>query len=162
MIRGLLLFLAVLASAPQTSPDFSGVWVEDEGARQTSVKVAAPGMSAGLRAKPITITQSAETIDIQHEAPMPGLNRRRYVYSLTGKESVNRNGANTQTTRSRWDGRTLVTEGTSYSETTAGESLWTLRETRSLDKNGRMIVETRMTDQAGQTTVTRRTFDRTK
>ena len=56
----------------------------------------------------------------------------------------------------------LVTEGTSYSETSAGESLWKLRETRSLDAKGRMIVETRMTDEAGQTTVTRRTFDRTK
>jgi hypothetical protein len=162
MIAALLLSLALIAPVGQATPDFSGVWVEDESARQTSVKPDAGAQLVVAPPRPITLTQSADTLDIQHEPPMPGLNARRYVYNLAGRESVNRNGANTQTTRSRWENGRLVTEGTSYSETTAGESLWKFRETRALDASGRMIVETRMTDEAGQTTVTRRTFDRKK
>ena len=162
MIAALLLSLAVLSPSAQPEPDFSGVWVENEALRQTTVKADPSAKGMTLPSRPITVTQSAETLDIQYEPPMPGLSARRYIYHLAGKESVNRNGANTQTTRSRWEGGTLVIEGTSYSETTAGEFLWKFRETRALDAKGRMIVETRMTDEAGQTTVTRRTFDRKK
>ena len=160
MIAALLLSLAVISGPGQAPADFSGIWVEDVTLRQTTVEVNAGGKSMVAPQRPIMIKQSADTLDIQHEAPMPGLNARRYVYHLAGNESVNRNAANTQTTRSRWTGPTLVTEGTSYTETTAGESLWKFRETRALDAKGRMVVETRMTDEAGQTTVTRRTFDR--
>ena len=160
MIATLLLVLASVSPPSQGTPNFSGVWIEDAALRETTVKVDAGTKSLALPSSPITITQSAEIVDIQHEAPMPGLNRRRYVYNIGGKDSVNHNGANTQTTRSRWEKGSLVTEGTSHSETTAGESLWKLRETRSLDAHGRMIVETRMTDENGHTTVTRRTFNR--
>jgi hypothetical protein len=162
MIGALLLSLAVIAPVGQRTPDFSGVWVEDESVRQTTVKADAGAKLMAAPQRPITVKQSTDALDIRHEPPMPGLNARRYVYNLAGKESVNHNGANTQTTRSRWEGGLLVTEGTSYSETTAGESLWKFRETRALDARGRMIVEMRMTDEAGQTTVTRRTFDRKK
>ena len=162
MTGALLICLVIASAGAQARPDFSGAWVEDVNERQTTVKVESGTNMVAAPPRPITVTQSADALDVQHEAPMPGLNQRRYVYHFSGREDVNRNGANTQTTRSRWEGATLVTEGTSYSETTAGESLWKLRETRALDAKGRMIVETRLIDEAGRTTITRRTFDRRK
>ena len=160
MTLALLLCLSLMSSAVQSRPDFSGVWVENEALRQSTVKADPNAKTMTLPSRPITVKQSAEVLEIQHEPPMPGLNGRRYVYDFTGKENVNRNGANTQTTRSRWEGATLVTEGTSYSETTAGEFLWKYREARRLDPRGRMTVEIRMTDASGQTSIVTRVYER--
>jgi hypothetical protein len=77
----------------------------------------------------------------------------RYVYQLDGKESVNHNGANTLTTKSAWDGQKLVTRGTSFSVTSAGESLWEFEEMRWLDKTGAMVTETTHKDEAGKVNV---------
>jgi len=81
---------------------------------------------------------------------------------LDGSESVNHNGANTMTTKSAWEGQTLVTQGTSFSVTSAGESNWIVKERRSLDKTGAMIVEMTYKDDSGKVDTTTRVFRRKK
>jgi hypothetical protein len=82
----------------------------------------------------------------------------RFVYALDGTESVNRNGANTHTTRSRWEGERLVTEGTSFSKTSHGEVTRQFAEVRWLEPNGAMVVETTNKDEAGQTSTVTSVF----
>ena len=158
-------FLALLVAMTLQSPaqgkvDFSGQWVHNDALLQTTHKVDAAAKAMGLKSPPITITQSPESLVIQHDPPMPGWKAQRYAYSLAGKKSVNYNGANILTTTSRWDGNKLVNEGTSYSETSQGESTWKFRESLWLDAKGRLLVETRMTDEAGKTDVVTQTYDR--
>ena len=147
-------------AAAQPRPNFSGVWVEDASLRQTTIPVPSGPKSMALPERDTTITQTADSILIEMAPPRPGFNGLRHKYDLAGKESVNRNGANTQTTKSRWDGGKLITEGTSYSETSQGEFNWKYRETRWLDAKSRMVVETRTTDEAGKTNVVTRTFNK--
>jgi hypothetical protein len=160
----MLLISIVLATAvcggAQWTADFSGNWVHNEALLQTTHKVDPAAKAMGLKSPPITITQSPETLTIQHDPPMPGWKAQRYVYNLAGKKSVNYNGANILTTTSRWDGKKLVNEGTSYSETSQGESTWKWRETIWLDARGRLLVETRTTDESGKTHVVTQTYDR--
>jgi hypothetical protein len=157
LLSALLLSVATVTQAPV---DFSGVWVENEALRQTTHKIEAGPKAGALPSRPITIKQTAELIDIEHEPPFPGWKPLRHVYNLAGKESVNNNGANTQTTKTRWDGKRLVTEGTSYSVTSAGESTWKYRQTLWLDAKGRLIMETRMADEAGTTNIVTLTYDK--
>ena len=161
MLVSLLLLLIITAGA-QAKPDFSGVWQMDLSLLKTTYKVDPKMKQTALPPTPVTLTQTAETIAIENAPPFPGWKPVRHVYHLTGKESVNHNGANTQTTRSRWEGSKLITEGTSFTETSQGESLWKLVETRWLDEKGRMIVETRTTDEAGTPNVVTKTFDKKK
>jgi hypothetical protein len=162
VLTAITLCIGIASTSAQAKPDFSGVWVEDEALRQTT-HMADRGQKAGaLPSRPIAIQQTAVTIRIEHEAPFPGWKGRRYVYDLAGKESVNHNGANTLTTKSRWDGNRLVVEGVSFSETSQGEFTWKYREVRWLDAKSRMIVETRTTDESGTTLVVTQTYDKKK
>ena len=154
-----MLFAALVASA-QAAPDFSGTWVHNEALLKTTHKIDPAMKATGLKQPPITITQSPETLTIQHDPPMPGWKAQRYVYNLAGKKSVNYNGANILTTTSRWDGNKLVNEGTSYTETSQGESTWKWRETIWLDAKRRLLFETRTTDESGTTHVVTQTYDR--
>ena len=149
-----------VGGAAQAPADFSGTWIHNEALLQTTHKVDPAAKAMGLKSPPITITQSPETLVVQHDPPMPGWKAQRYVYNLSGKKSVNYNGANILTTTTRWEGKRLVNEGTSYSETSHGESTWKFRETIWLDAKGRLLVETRMTDEAGKTDVVTQTYDR--
>lgn len=160
MILVWVLLLSIAGA--QAKPDFSGVWTMDMSLLKTTIKVDPKMKQTALPPMPVTIRQSAETIDIENAPPFPDFKPVRHIYSLAGKESVNRNGANTQTTRSRWEGSKLITEGTSFSETSQGEFLWKMIETRWLDEKGRMIVETRTTDEAGTLNVVTKTFDKKK
>ena len=160
LISAIVLSLAAISVTAQAPPDFSGKWIHNEALLQTTHKVDPAAKSVGLKQPPITITQSPETFEIQHDPPMPGWKPQRYVYNLAGKKSVNSNGANILTTTSRWDGNKLVTEGTSYSETSQGESTWKFRETIWLDGKRRLLVETRMTEESGKTHVVTQTYDK--
>jgi len=156
-----LLLSAVLsfaAPAAQTTPTFSGTWTEDVSLRQTTMKPPAGGAKSMIAPDTdLVVVQSAATLTTERKFMTQVI---RYVYQLDGKESVNRNGANTQTTKSHWDGKKLVTEGTSYSVTSQGDSTWIYREVRSIDAKGRMVVETTTTDEAGVKNITVRVFTR--
>jgi len=157
------LFIPILFAALVTgtqAPDFSGTWVHNESLLKTTHKIDPAMRATGLKQPPITITQSGETLTIQHDPPLPGWKAQRYVYNLAGKKSVNHNGANILTTTSRWDGKKLVNEGTSYSETSHGESTLKWRETIWLEGKQRLLFETRTIDEAGTTHLVTQTFDR--
>jgi hypothetical protein len=138
--------------AAQGRADFSGVWTEDESARKTNQPPPAAGAPKSLTAptRPVTIKQTPDAITIEHK----WMSVVRFIYKLNGGESINHNGANTQTTRSRWEGNELITEGTSYSETSQGASTWKFKEVRYLTPKGAMAVETSNEDEDGKVMTT--------
>lgn len=156
MLAPFALTLALLSSAfpaaaaAQKPTDFSGTWTEDVKARKiTPLPGKGPTGMAVIEGPPPqeVITQTAALIRIDR----PWLHGVvRHDYRLDGAESVNRNGANTLTTRSRWEAGRLVTEGTSYSETSAGESTWQYTEVRWIDAGGAMVTEVTNIDEAGK------------
>jgi hypothetical protein len=156
----LLALVSAVALSSQAHPDFSGTWVEDEAQRKTTLAAPANGAkSAALPPVDTVITQTPTSITIE-QSFMGHL--VRYAYKLDGSESVNHNGANTTTTKSVWEGATLVTTGTSFSVTSQGESNWVITERRSLDKKGTLTVDTTYKDDAGKTDHVTRVFQRKK
>ena len=151
--------LIVVMPLVQAAPNFSGAWVEDASLRQTTVKPPAGSGPRSLVApdSDLVVTQTSTTLTSERKFMTQVI---RHVFRLDGNESVNLNGANTQTTKSHWDGRRLVTEGTSYSVTSQGESTWIYREVRSLDAKGRMVIEVTTTDEAGVKNVVTRVFNK--
>ena len=155
-VRFVFAVLVVLAAAgpalAQPLPNFSGTWVEDESARKTTWPTQPSGASKAMTLPPAdtVVSQTAATLTTERKFMSQVL---RYVYQLDGKESVNHNGANTLTTKSTWEGQKLVTRGTSFSVTSAGESLWEFEEMRWLDKTGAMVTETTNKDEGGKVNV---------
>ncbi|MDQ3069485.1 MAG: hypothetical protein M3R55_07120 [Acidobacteriota bacterium] len=154
----LSLSAAAPAAAPQKAPDFTGTWIEDEAARKiTPPPAPAP---AGM---PV-LTGPPPSLIVTHTPQMLRTDRPwqhgvvTHNYKLDGGESANRNGANTLTTKSRWDGAKLVTEGSSYSVTSQGESTWRFKEIRWIDAKGSMVMETTNIDEAGVAHVVLRVF----
>ena len=151
------IFGPATGAGAQARPNFTGTWIEDEAQRKTPNAVPPAGVSAGVAPNVQTvITQTAATITIDRKWKA----LVRYVYDLNGKEIVNHNGANTQTTRSRWEGMKLVTEGTSFSVTSQGESNWKFRDVRWLTAKGEMAVERAHVDEDGQVNTVLQVFRR--
>jgi hypothetical protein len=162
-------FAAAALAAAQTPPNLAGTWVLDRD--KTAARSAAPsGMRAGgpdgragaaavgARGGPATppewrITQTAAAL--RAERALPNGTTQTLVYKLDGSESTNANGRATLTTRSRWEGGKLVTEGTQLIATEQGPVAGTLKEVRWLDKEGSMVVETtRAIDENPPSTIT--------
>lgn len=85
------------------------------------------------------VTQSATSLTIER---IMGTVTQTYVHTFDGAENLNVNGRVTTRTKSRWEGASLVTEGTSHVSTDAGEVVTSLREVRSLDADGGLVLET--------------------
>ena len=152
-------FLCLMSSvAAQARPNFAGTWVEDVGARKTTLPSPPSGAKSMAMPETDTVVKQTDADVITERAFMSSV--IRHVYHLDGRESVNKNGANTLTTRSTWEGQKLVTKGTSFSVTSAGEFLWQYKEVRSLDKSGALTIETTTTDEAGKTNVVTQVFRR--
>jgi len=96
------------------------------------------------------VTQSVQTLTIERRSSG---GRQKFVYRLDGAESVNVNGASKRTTRSRWNGDTLVTEGTEALSSTRGALSNAFREARSIGNDGAMVVETTREFEGGGRTV---------
>ena len=159
--------LYAAAAVAQSRPSFAGTWVVDRD--KTIARMGASGgggvrsgggggggsMSAvgggggsmvgvgaaGTGAAPaeVTVTQTAAALTYERTTAS---GPQKFVYKLDGSESVNVNGRSTLKTKSRWEGSTLVTEGTQSTASDQGAISGTFKETRSLDKDGSMIVET--------------------
>src|SRR4051812_29162829 len=142
----------------QARPNFTGTWVEDASVRKTTYPPPPPGDKT-MTLPPTDTVVRQTAADLTTERTFMSI-VIRYIYKLDGSESVNHNGANTLTTRSKWDGAKLVTEGTSFSATSAGEFLWQYREVRSLDRSGAMVVDTTTTDEAGKVNVVTQVYRR--
>jgi hypothetical protein len=152
----LVLMVIAAGIAAQAKPNFSGSWIRDE-ARTTSKTNGRATTASGSR-MPIGVTEIRQTpteLTIANE--IMGMSMT-YVLKLDGSESVNHNGAMTQTTRSHWNGARLVTEGKETQTTSQGYEEWTLKATRTLDAKGSLIVDATHMDLQGVVTTTHQVF----
>src|SRR5690349_17015530 len=125
------------AAAQAQKPSFGGVWTFTAPA----AKPDSGGGVAALPPAPITIRHTAKSIAIDRTAFGEVTTM---TFSIDGaQDDKNRTGAQAWTTRTRWEGKALVTTGTIAQSTSAGFEEWTYTETRSLDTRGHMIVETK-------------------
>lgn len=152
-LYGLLLLVTMAGGlsvhGAQARPDLSGTWIEDESQRKspyTSGAGAGGARAVSGRDKPIVVTQTADSIAIERD----WIERVRHVHHFDGREDKNRNGAQVHTTRTRWEGAKLITEGTTFQSTSHGESYWKVREVRWLSAKGELVVETTRTDEEGE------------
>jgi len=170
--RSLSRFAFVLLSATalaQSTPQFSGVWTIDRA--NTAARSQRPGGASsntpvapanGNRAQSNdwTITQTATSLTIAH--PLAGNTTQTFVYKLDGSPSVNVNGNATLETKSHWDAGRLVTEGTRTVRTLGANLKSSFKETRRLDPDGTMIVETTTQTGSGVPSTTIQAFSKKK
>lgn len=139
------LFAAIVAMSvaagvtAQARPDFSGTWVLDP---EKSVMGRMGGGRGGAGMAALTITISGSTLTATRE----GMNGPvSMVYKLDGSESKNmqmgRGGGAEAVYTSRWEGAKLVT--------TITGGMGTATETRWLEPDGTMVVETARTGRDG-------------
>ena len=136
-----VLLAGATAAGAQKRPEFSGRWVEDESQRVSPYVKPAPGPGAKMLTGPppeLSITQAAAALTIEE---IGSRGNRRIAYNLAGQEGVNKWGAITETTKTRWEGDKLVTEGTEYQITSHGETTWKVKTVRSVRPSGEMVVE---------------------
>lgn len=158
--------IAALA-VPQSRPDFSGTWEEDPSQTinlLTGKPIVQPNAPSSGGVMPIrvletTITQTPEAITIVRRSSRGSTT---YSFRQDGSENVNRNGAETHTSRARWEKDRFVIEGTSYSVTTAGESTYDVKQVLYLDSQGRLTIELTWGQDGTPTTSTRRLLVRKK
>lgn len=126
---------AATMTAAQTPPDFSGTWKLDA-ARTAKANPAGALLPSDA---PFTIRQTAAALIIERQTER-GL--ARTTFALDGAESRNMSIPFTIRTKSRWDGRRLVTEGTQAHIENAGHDVPTpYREARWIEQDGAMVVE---------------------
>jgi len=148
-VVGSALALAAVAavSGQSAKPSFTGVWTFAGPAPQPG---SGGGGTLALLPEPITIRHTAGSISIDRTAF-----GQKFTMTFTidgSKDDTNRTGAQAWTTKTRWDGRALVTTGTIAQNTSAGFEEWAFTETRSLDARGHMIVETKHVATDGKVT----------
>ena len=182
--------LTAVTLSAQAKPDFSGTWVMNVektaalnggrtgGATMGPVSAGGGSMSAsgsppaggntmsvagaaGARgpAAPLelAIAQTAATLTIERSGALP----QKFVHKLDGTESTNVNGRATMKTKSHWQGGTLVTEGTNLIAGEDGTISVTLKEVRSLDQDGNLVIaSTRTVD--GNTNSSTQVFSKKK
>jgi hypothetical protein len=141
------LALPTLAGA-QAKPDFSGKWVQD---MDKSDPPGGPGGGGRGPAGPqnLAITQTAVELAIERETPNGVV---KTVYKLDGSESENQTARGTSRTKSTWEGATLVTAGTQTMNMQGSEVTIEMKEVRSLDADGAMVVVTTTKSPMGERT----------
>ena len=153
-IAALGILCLLVCGFAQAKPDFSGAWALSD------LKITPAPSSGGSAALPPGVTrirQTATTLTIERDgfsAPIV------YTFALDGSESRNASGAMTMTSRSRWEGSRLVTEGTKVSMTSAGRLVSKFKETRYFDARKAQIVEITSTDDDGATMTSRQVLTR--
>jgi hypothetical protein len=161
IVVSVVALVQMTAAMAQGRADFSGEWVMDvdrtraENRARTgatggggTMGVSTFGGAGAAGSAPavtaVRITQTAGTMTIDR---VSGQVWDKVVYKLDGAESANTNGRSTMKWKSRWEGAKLVSEG--GSETTLpdneGSISSTVKEVRSIDKEGVMVVETTRT-----------------
>ncbi len=158
-LRVALVPLALLAMAALAAPaaaqgtDFSGTWRLDAdaselpnpggggrlfGGRGGRRQGGGGGPAGGART--LVIVQTPAMLIIEQQSDRGS---RAATYRLDGEESTNSGPRGEQTTRSRWDGAALVTEGTQSVSTRLGDISLEFTEWRTLSADGAtMTVET--------------------
>jgi hypothetical protein len=163
-----VVFLTVAAQAPV---DFSGTWIRDAtrssavgGGRGAGGGSVGGGQGGGLGLGPaadrLVVTQSAQTLTIEeHRGDVVS----RLVYRLDGGKATNailagRSAGASFTSTSAWkDGRLATT--ITYPTSAAGTDTVVMEETRSIDRDGFLVVETAI---KGQPSLRRSVYARPK
>ncbi|MEX2270945.1 MAG: hypothetical protein WD690_05715 [Vicinamibacterales bacterium] len=151
IFSGILAVLFTAGALAQAKPDFSGTWTLDPEKSVMGGRQGGGGRGGGRGgAAPITITVEGSKLSV---ARQQGENTVTTVYLLDGTVSKNtqagrQGGEPTEVTyTSKWDGAKLVT--------TIVNPRGTSTETRWIDADGTMVVETTRTGQDGTPQVTK-------
>lgn len=139
----LVLMTGVLPAQAHT--DFSGTWVP----MVTAPPPQSTGGVAALAPSDLVIKQTTDTIALSRTAFD---HVTTATYTFDGRENTNKSGAVTRLTHSRWDGAKLITEGKASQVTSMGYSAWTSKETLSIDRQGRLVIENESTAEDGVVT----------
>ena len=148
--------LALLALAAPAAPaaaqgtDFSGTWSLDAdaselpdfggggrrfgGGRGQGGGGGRGALGPGGGARTLVIVQTPAMLIVEQQSDRGS---RAVTYRLDGGESTNSGPRGEQTTRSRWDGAALVTEGTQAVSTPRGDFSLQFTERRTLSADGR-------------------------
>lgn len=155
LFTGILAVMFAAGVMAQAKPDFSGTWTVD---MEKSVMPQGRGggqgggRGGGMGAGPITITVEGTKMSVSRTMGQSG-NTQTTVYMLDGTEAKNsmggRGGAEPVqvTYKSAWSGAKLVT--------TITNPMGTSTETRWLEADGTMVVETTRTNQQGNAVTTK-------
>jgi hypothetical protein len=160
-MRRIPLYLALALTVPAAAataqtPDFSGTW------KVNVIKSDAPpargGQQIDMSNLMLTITQTAEMLTIVQSGMGP---ERTASYYLDGRESTNAGmrGGEMKTT-SKWDGATLVTEGTANVQTQQGATTMSWFETRSVSDDGKTMTVSTTTDSPMGKRTMKRVFEK--
>jgi hypothetical protein len=147
----LALLLAAALALPagvsaQSKPDFSGKWIQD---MDKSDPMRGPGGGGPAGPQAITVTQSATELAIERDTPNGPM---KNVYKLDGTESENTTARGTSKTKSSWEGATLVTVGTQTMNMQGNDVTMEMKEVRSIDADGTMLVVTTTKSPMGERT----------
>jgi len=173
-IVGVAALFVTAVMAAQARPDFSGTWTFDPQQSGPTGRSATP-RPASSRATAVTggtsrfsgvggetvelrVAQTGSSLTIER---VLGPTTRTVLHTFDGKENLNVNGRSTLRTKSRWNGRQLITEGTEVTALDTGGVTSTLREVRSIGAKGELIVETTRTTE-GSTTTARQVYTKKK
>ena len=173
VVVGVILVAAAVTA--QKRPDFTGMWQTNRektaaaspsagsggSGRMGGGAVVAGGAfvsSSGSAPAPWVVVQTATILTITRD--FGDGSGQKWVYKLDGGESINTNARTTTTTRSRWDGDRLITEGSQVTKTQEAEVAGTVKEVRWLDKDGSMHVETTRAIGGREPSTTFQVFDK--
>ena len=150
----LLAMAALAAPVGAQGTDFSGTWSLDAdaselpdfggggrgfgggGGRRQGGGGGRGGPGLGGGARTLVIVQTGAMLIVEQQSDRGS---RAVTYRLDGEESTNSGPRGNQTTRSRWDGAALVTEGTQAVSTPRGDFSLELTERRTLSADGQTL-----------------------
>lgn len=140
-----VVLMSSVISAQAKKPDFSGTWVLDL-SKITNLLTGKPiEVPAGKVQGGAAVATPGDTVVTQTPEAMTIVSKGRgtvtHVFKQDGSENVNRNGAETHTSRARWEKGRFIVEGTSYSVTSAGESTRDIKEVIYLNPEGALVIE---------------------
>ena len=148
----LLAMAALAAPAAAQGTDFSGTWRLDAdasqlpdfggggrgfgggGGRRQGRRGGGGGFGGGART--LVIVQTGAMLIVEQQSDRGS---RAVTYRLDGEESTNSGPRGEQTTRSRWDGAALATEGTQSVSTPRGDFSLEFTERRTLSADGQTL-----------------------
>lgn len=161
-MRRILLFLALAAIIPaagaaaQGPPDFSGTWKINL-IKSDAAPAGRGGQQMDMSGLTMVITQTAEMLTIVQTGMGP---ERTTTYYLDGRESTNAAMRGEMKSTSTWDGAQLVTNGSATMQTPNGERTITVKEVRTLGKDGKTMTVTTTTDTPMGARTQKRVFDK--
>jgi hypothetical protein len=155
LLLALAALLPISAAGAQT-PDFSGTWKINL-IKSDAAPAGRGGQQMDMSNVTLTITQTAEALTIVQAGMGP---ERTTTYYLDGRESTNAAMRGEMKSTSRWDGATLVTDGSATMDTPNGTRTITTTEVRSLSDDGKTLTVTTTSESPMGKRTNKRVFDK--